>query len=570
MMPPNPHPNEYKRLQKLASYEILDSETEQAFDDLAKIAAFVFDAPIALISLVDDHRQWFKTHIGLDAIQTPKEFSFCGHLVASEKELIVQNALHDARFADNPLVTGNPKVIFYAGVPLSTSEGPLGSLCVIDHRPRLVPSEKQMETLRILARQVMIQMEIRLQVKQKQAAIEREEQRNKYLQDCLDTLNSRLDEPLAGNPNDAQLQHESRLVQSSQELILVVGFDRRIKMANASWRKFFGFSDDEIDSIDFKSFIHPDDLGASMSRFENRMDFSKAISEVRVILKSGETRWLTSKSVTDLERQCIYSISTDITSRKEVEKLKHEFLAMVSHELRNPLSNIEGALNILGMIEAETLSEKGLQFLTIANDNTKRLGKLVGEILDLEKLELGKMNLNFAECDLSQLVSDVVQEANLVKTNAELCFKFTNLVSFPALTWSDSFRIRQVLENFLSNAVRYGNPTGEILVTLSISAEILRTTVKNYGPCIPDEFRSRIFQRFAQAKPKPGSVAIGNGLGLSIVKEIVELHGGKVGFESTLSTGTEFYFDISCTKAKLPCNLNNRKLLTEFPLSIAS
>jgi two-component sensor histidine kinase len=153
--------NERQRLEKLAGYQILDTPPEAAFDDLVAMVAHIMDVPIALISLVDAERQWFKSHHGLDASETPREVSFCGHVVASGSELVVADSHKDPRFADNPLVTGPPHVRFYAGAPLLTADGfVLGTLCAIDHDPREVTPE-QRGLLSILARQVVGQLELR-------------------------------------------------------------------------------------------------------------------------------------------------------------------------------------------------------------------------------------------------------------------------------------------------------------------------------------------------------------------------------------------------------------------------
>jgi len=153
--------NEEARLDALRSYEVLDTPAEPAFDALTTLAAHIANVPIALVSLVDDERQWFKSRYGLEAPETPREVSFCGHVVTNDTALTVPDALEDARFRDNPLVTGEPRVRFYSGVPLRTDEGfVLGTLCAIDHRARELTSQ-QRAMLDLLARQVVDQLELR-------------------------------------------------------------------------------------------------------------------------------------------------------------------------------------------------------------------------------------------------------------------------------------------------------------------------------------------------------------------------------------------------------------------------
>jgi len=146
---------EVQRLSELRSFDILDSAAEQAYDDVVSLAAFICDTPIALISLVDEDRQWFKARVGLNAMETPRGQAFCAHAITDPEHVMeVPNALDDRRFVDNPLVTGDPNIRFYAGAPLVTASGAaLGTVCVIDRVPRTL-SEAQSNALKALSRQV--------------------------------------------------------------------------------------------------------------------------------------------------------------------------------------------------------------------------------------------------------------------------------------------------------------------------------------------------------------------------------------------------------------------------------
>jgi GAF domain-containing protein len=168
-MSPTTASTEKKRLEVLWQYEVLDTVPEALFDDLTELAAGICEAPIALISLVDENRQWFKSKFGTTVTETSRDISFCAHAIQQSDLFIVPDATKDERFAHNPLVISDPKIRFYAGAPLLTPDGyALGTLCIIDKVPReLRPGQKQ--ALRILARHIVSQLELRRRLLQSKA-----------------------------------------------------------------------------------------------------------------------------------------------------------------------------------------------------------------------------------------------------------------------------------------------------------------------------------------------------------------------------------------------------------------
>ncbi len=193
-------------MEALRSYEVLDTEPEQSLNDLVQLSAFICGTPMSLVSLIDEERQWFKARVGLKVTGTPREHAFCQYAMLATDVYEVPDAAADARFADNPLVTGDPHIRFYAGAPLLSPEGyPLGTLCALDTVPRHLSTD-QREALRVLARQVMAHLELR------RMRIQLEGERQK-LEGVLRMANSTGEALYANSRTEIFVKQDQRLVR---------------------------------------------------------------------------------------------------------------------------------------------------------------------------------------------------------------------------------------------------------------------------------------------------------------------------------------------------------------------
>lgn len=236
-------------------------------------------------------------------------------------------------------------------------------------------------------------------------------------------------------------------------------------------------------------------------------------------------------------------IVRDITERRAVEKTHSEFIATVSHELRTPLTSIKASLGLIKSGVAGSLPESVQKMFAIAYANSERLVLLINDILDLEKVEAGKMDLRMAPVDLGTMLGEAIEAYREYGRERGISFVLSG--DLPgAVVEGDYDRLMQVLANVMSNAAKF-SPDGErVDLKLSRLTDSFRIEVADRGPGIPVAFRRRIFQRFAQADSSSTRQKGGTGLGLSIAKGIVDQHGGTLGFTSEVGTGTTFYIEL--------------------------
>ena len=644
--------NEAGRLNALNSFEILDTLPEDQYDGITKIISEICQVPIALVSLIDGKRQWFKSKIGLDIDETPRNISFCQYAIMDDSLFTVEDALKDSRFKDNPLVTGFPKIRFYAGMPLRTSRGfNIGTLCVIDSKPRMLTAS-QKDALNALARQVINLLEL------KKANIDLEKSQKTI----------------------------SNFFKLSLDLLCIADKNGYFIKINPSFEKILGYSEKELLSQPFIQFVHPDDVNETLitlQKLNQGEDCTDFISRYRK--SSGEYIYISWHATTDMDTGLIYAAARDITeemrhsreihdlnfaleqsaivartdhrgiityvddnfcriskyAREELlgknhrivnsgyhskdvfkkmwetitsgkvwkgeiknkakdgtyywvdativplrdvetnrqhyiavryeitdkkeyeEKLKETndrlnqairfkdiFLANMSHEIRTPMNAIMGFSNLLSNTSLTYEQKEYLHSITTASKN---LLVIINDILDLSKIEAGKITLENEVISLKEILESAIKfsEQKAVEKGIEIILRIDKKI--PNAVRGDSVRLTQILVNLISNAVKFTEKgrveiSADVAFRTGLKADII-FRVKDTGIGIPPEKIETVFERFEQASASTSRRYGGTGLGLSIVKMLVELHKGTIDVESAEGKGSSFSFRISYSVA---------------------
>lgn len=375
--------NEPDRLKALHRYEVLDTPPEIAFDRITTLAARLFDVPIALVSLVDRSRAWFKSCYGFGSREVERDATICSFAILVNDILVIPDARQDQRLVCNPFVQSEPGVRFYAGAPLITPDGyNLGTLCLLDTKPRSDLSADQRATLIDLAAMVMDELELRLAV-------------------------------------------------------------HRVEAAN---------------------------------------------------------------------------------------RIKDEFLTVLSHELRSPLNPILGWTKMLRSGKVD--QTRAVQALEIIEHNAQLQAQLIGDLLDVSQILRGNFNLNVVEVTLQSTIEDAIATIKLAAEAKEIKLQI-EMPSAPVIVVGDAVRLQQVMWNLLSNAVKFTPNKGQITVRLIQLDSSAQVQIVDTGKGITREFLPHVFSHFQQEDGSTTRKFGGLGLGLAIVRQIVELHGGTVNANSS-------------------------------------
>ncbi|TAG35877.1 MAG: PAS domain S-box protein [Polaromonas sp.] len=561
-MTPAPIPdNDAQRLAELDRYEILDTGDEAEFDDFARLAAQICNVPIALISLVDKDRQWFKSRVGLDVLQTARDISFCGHAVTSTGVFEVQDTAHDPRFADNPLVAEGLAIRFYAGAPLLTQSGlAIGTLCVIDTQPKTLSSE-QINALEALSRQVVRQLDLRLLVRRQKAQ----------------------NLELAGQRN-----FQKMLFDSATAGVVSITADGQITSMNAAFEQLVGYAaaelvhrgnirlfhlEDELVtraktlSLQLARPVEPEDSiwAGAMVGVPNMRDWtyrckdgscvsvlvsiSPLVSDGSEFAPGGMTNgfvvvvWdITERNKAHEE---VIKLNADLEARvarrtAELERKTQDLELLsysIAHDLRQPLITISGNTHLL---KKQALDAVSLHHLERIGAGVHQLSVRSDALLYFA--DLSHRQLKRGAVDLAQIAREQLLRLQQDEPGREVAA----LVPPHLPTWADKNLMTEAVNELVLNAWKFtaGRDSGSIEVGLRVgeNGEYIYF-VKDNGSGFDMAHVHTLFEPFQYIETVEGSA--GHGIGLAKVKRIVAKHGGRLWAESQVNEGSVFYFTLS-------------------------
>ncbi|MFW5972666.1 MAG: ATP-binding protein [Bacteroidota bacterium] len=518
---------EIDRLAALHRSGLLDTPPEERFDRITRLAARIFDAPISLVTLLDEHRQFFKSHYGLDVQETGRDVSFCAYTLETEQPLVVEDARLDSRFVDNALVMGGPGIRAYAGVPIRSADGYiLGALSIIDREPRIF-SEDEIQTLAELA-----------------GIVSDELARTREARQQLDHTQLLVD----------------RMVTAIPGILYVLDIEQgRLTYINPNVDAHLGYSADELigcepdalrSHLDQDELLHP---GAWGRRFTELAHGEALRLEFRARHRDGTWRWLDSRNVVftrsaDGTPVDILGIAVDITERKryqtqlikakqqaeELAHLKGSILANMSHEIRTPLTGIIG-FSELALADAP---EGMLNHMRIILRNAHRLRETLTSVLDIARLEANEFAVDKRAVDIASEIKDVTDLLEPVAQKKQLSLRL-ELDTQPLMASVDPAAFHRIANNLIGNAIKF-TEEGNVTVSLRRLDDTVELQVADTGVGIDPSFLPHIFDAFRQESAGEARSHEGSGLGLYLTRHLVDMLGGHIHVWSEKGKGSTF------------------------------
>ena len=552
--------DEAKRLEALRAYEVLDAAPEEAFDDLTMLAAHICQVPTAMVSLVDERRQWFKSRIGMDAAETSRDGAFCAQAILHADILLeVTDAAADPRFAGSELVVSGPQVRFYAGAPLVTPDGQaLGALCVMDRVPRCLTAE-QRTALRALSRRVVAQLELRRHAR-KLAAGEEETRRlltvaEKSRRALLSLIEDQRRTEIALRSSEERFRQIAENISEVFWMTDVV--KQRVLYISPGYEKIWGRTCASLyaNPLSWVESIHEEDRSRVTAAATTRQVLGTYDETYRVIRPDGSLRWIHDRAFPVREAAGVVSrvvgVAEDITEQRVMERQflqaqRLEAIGTLAGGIAHDLNNILAPMLMVAPLLKDRLPDpREIELITMIEQGARRGANIIRQLLTFSRGiegERGPVQARYLLKEMAAIIRETFPREITVREQ------------IPPDLWpilADATQIHQVLMNLCVNArdaMRHGG-------TLSLAARnvmlgeadllphpksrpgpYLRLEIADTGEGIPREHLDRIFEPFFTTK----EIGRGTGLGLSTVIGIVKSHGGFVAVASEVGRGSAF------------------------------
>ncbi|MCP4656482.1 MAG: PAS domain S-box protein [bacterium] len=431
----------------------------------------------------------------------------------------------------------------YAVVPIFVSSAWLGFLCLEDSEDQRDWSLAELEVLRTAAR----------------------------------TFGAAIQRKLAEEALAASQARYQDLLENASDLVQSVSPKGRFQFVNRAWKEALGYTQEEVSGITLWDVVHPthhDRYKETIRRImsaggEDRLEVAFVTKQGTEITVEGSINC----RFVDGEPVATRGIFRDITERKIVDRMKQEFISTVSHELRTPLTSIIAALGLLESGRLASDPDRVAELVTVAHRNSNRLLRLINNLLDLQKLAAGKTSFRIASIDARNLLEEAIRGIRSFADSLEIRLEIVEVTPGVRIL-ADRDHLIQVLNNLLSNAIKFSPKGAEVILTAYRQGERAIVSVADCGPGIPEEFQQRLFEKFTQVDSSPTRTSGGSGLGLSIVKGLVDGMGGRISVETRLGRGTTFHVELpmaspseTAATAEAAGTPNNRRSSNRRPRS---
>lgn len=554
--------DEVERLKAVRRYNILATlfEAEAAFDRITTLAARLFDVPIALVSLVDEFRAWFKSCHGFDSYEIGWDDTICSFAVLTDDVLVVPDTKNDPRFACQPFALNEPDIRFYASAPLITLDGfNIGNFCLVDSKPHQDLTAGQRATLADLAAMVVDELEFRLlarKLAQMDSAllavtrgvstatgeeffstlvqhltqalnvdyafigelVEKESPRIKNLARCdRGKILDNIEYSAMGTPSQQVIEHKQVCYYSED---IQTHFPLALPLA-------------QIGADSFMTTPLLDSTGGVLGLLGviNRKPL-KNIQLAESVLTIFATRAVAELERKQAQAECAQILLSEQAARAAAEAAnanKNEFISTLSHELRTPLNAMLGWSRLL--LEKKRDEATTTRALETIERNARMQSRLIEDLLDVTRIEQGKIRLKCYPIALTPVIAAAINAVQPAADAKKIRLE-PMLAPCPGMVCADPDRLQQVVCNLLSNSIKFTPIGGRVEIRLAPSQSNAQFQVIDTGKGIEPELLPYIFDRFRQAEGTSNKTQTGLGLGLAIVSHLVKLHGGTIWAES--------------------------------------